>query len=66
MGFSKMTDEERKTRFEVALEIAEKAYSDYCKDENKSREQCLRFNDCIQEMIKMLDILRQEASNISH
>ena len=32
-----MSKEERKIRFDVALEIVEKVFSDYCKDSSSTR-----------------------------
>ncbi len=55
-----MTREERKVRFDVALDIVYKVYSDYCHDETNTREQCGDFNDVVQKMIQMSEVLEKE------
>lgn len=56
-----MTNEERCIRFETALEIVRNVYSDYCKDESKTREQGREFCYFVIDMAKQLAILRAEA-----
>ena len=56
-----MTNEERCIRFETALDIVRNVYSDYCKDESKTREQSKEFCYFVIDMAKQLAILRAEA-----
>ena len=56
-----MTKSERKIRFETALEIVEKVYSDYCHDTNVTRQQTSEFNDFVTDMICFLTVLENEA-----
>ena len=56
-----MTKEERKIRFDVALDIVHKIYSDYCNDADVTREQASEFNDVVQNMICFSSVLEKEA-----
>lgn len=58
-----MTNAERSIRFETALEIVQRVYSDYCNDESKTREQARAFCDFIIDMNKFSSVLRKEAEN---
>lgn len=60
-----MTKEERKIRFDAALEMVEKVYSDYCHDPNMTREQRGRFNDLVTDMNNFLTVLDDEAKEKS-
>lgn len=51
-----MSKEERKIRFDVALEIVEKVFSDYCKDSSSTRKQRQEFNDLVIGMIHFLEV----------
>lgn len=59
-----MTRDERKIRFDVALEIVQNVYSDYCKDQDMTREQCYDFNDLVVSMIHFSSRLGEEAKSI--
>ena len=56
-----MTNEERCIKFETAFDIVRNVYSDYCKDESKTREQSKEFCYFVIDMAKQLAILRAEA-----
>lgn len=56
-----MTRKERKTRFDVALDIVQKIHSDYCNDIDTTREQANEFNDVVQNMIRFSSVLQKEA-----
>ena len=56
-----MTKEERKIRFDIALEMVEKVYSDYCHDPDINREQRGKFNDLVTDMIHFSTVLDAEA-----
>lgn len=56
-----MTKAERKIRFDIALEIVEKVYIDYCHDSNVTRQRVGAFNDFVTSMIKFSTILENEA-----
>lgn len=58
-----MTDKERCIKFETAFEIVRNIYNDYCKDDNKTREQAKEFCYFVIEMAKFLAILRKEIKN---
>lgn len=59
-----MTKEERKIRFDVALEMVEKVYSDYCHDPDITREQRGKFKDLVTDMIRFSTFLDAEAEQI--
>ena len=60
-----MTPEEREIRFDVARKIVDEIYTDYCKDNSKTREQAREFCNFVcsmnnfQQKLK-LEILTQE------
>ena len=56
-----MTAAERKIRFDIALEMVQRVYNDYCHDESKTREQAYEFCCFVQEMIGFSAILGEEA-----
>lgn len=56
-----MTKEERKIRFDVALEIVQKVFTDYCKDQDVSREERHDFNDVVLDMIRFSSVLGKES-----
>lgn len=56
-----MTKTERKIRFEMALEIVEKVYKDYCSDTTVTRQQRHEFNDFVIDMIHKHEMLKNEA-----
>lgn len=56
-----MTRDERKIRFDVALEIVERVYSDYCHDDSATREQAGDFCEFVQAMIRFSSVLDKEA-----
>lgn len=58
-----MTKNERQTRFDVALEIVNGVYTDYCKDEKVTREQANEFCQLIQDMIRFSLILGGKLKN---
>ena len=58
-----MTDKERCIRFETAMDIVRDVYSDYCKDESKTREQAREFCHFVINMAKFSAILRNEDKN---
>ena len=58
-----MTKNERRIRFEFALEMVEKVYTDYCHDEAVTREQAGEFCQFVQDMIRFSTVLREEEKN---
>lgn len=56
-----MTAAERKIRFDVALEMVESIYHDYCHDESKTRAQAYNFCCLVQEMLAFAATLSGEA-----
>lgn len=56
-----MTPLERKIRFDIALEIVQSVYTDYCKDQSKNREQTGAFCDFTIDMIKFSSVLSGEV-----
>lgn len=56
-----MTPDERKIRFDIALDIADKVYTDYCHDMNVTREDARKFCDFIIDMQRFSAFLEQEA-----
>ena len=61
-----MTEAERKIRFDIALEMAQKVYNDYCHDQNKTREQAYEFCCVVQEMIRFSAVLDGEVKEAKH
>lgn len=57
-----MTADERKIRFEAALEMVEKVYNDYCRDESKTREERSKFCDFVIDMVNFSSVLKSEAT----
>jgi len=57
-----MTADERRIRFEAALEMVEKVYHDYCHDGSKTREDCGKFCDFVTDMINFSSVLKNEAA----
>lgn len=60
-----MTKEERRIRFGVAIEEAEKVYSDYCRDLELTREQVTEFLGVIQHMRRFHEVLIADAKKES-
>lgn len=56
-----MTVTERKIRFDVALEMVQRVYNDYCHDQSKTREQAYEFCCFVNDMIKLSTALGEEA-----
>lgn len=56
-----MNATERKIRFEIALEMVERIYSDYCRDQSKTREEVQNFCYVVQQMIAFTTTLDEEA-----
>ena len=56
-----MTAAERKIRFDIALEMVQRVYDDYCHDQSKTREQSYEFCCFVQDMMKFAGTLGQEA-----
>ena len=56
-----MTATERKIRFDIALEMVQRIYSDYCRDQNTTREQSYEFCCLVREMVVFADTLGEEA-----
>lgn len=56
-----MNATERKIRFEIALEMVERIYNDYCRDQSKTREETMRFCHIVQRMIIHKSTLDEEA-----
>ena len=56
-----MTPDERKIRFDVALDIANRVYTDYCQDLNVTREDAQEFCYFIIDMQRFSAFLEQEA-----
>ena len=57
-----MTADERRIRFEAALEMVEKVYHDYCHDGSKTREECGKFCDFVTNMINFSSVLKSDAT----
>ena len=58
-----MTVAERSIRFNLALEMVQRVYDDYCRDENKTREQTYEFCCLVREMAVFADTLAKEAQH---
>ena len=56
-----MTATERKIRFDIALEMVQRVYNDYCHDQSKTREQSYEFCCFVQNMIDFSATLDEEA-----
>lgn len=56
-----MTPNERKIRFDIALEQVQRIYDDYCKDRTTTREQTYEFCCLVREMIQFAEVLKNEA-----
>ena len=61
-----MTDLERKIRFDAALEQVQRVYTDYCRDENKTREQVGDFCEFVIKMVYFADKLKKEVEGNKH
>lgn len=57
-----MTAAERRIRFNIALEMVQSVYTDYCRDESKTREQSGKFCDFVVDMINFSAVLNGEAA----
>lgn len=62
-GNSMMTASERSIRFNLALEMVQRIYDDYCRDQNKTREQTYEFCCLVREMTVFADKLVKEADH---
>lgn len=56
-----MNAAERKLRFDIAREMVQKIYDDYCHDQSKTREQCYEFCCFLQDMMNFAGKLDKEA-----
>lgn len=57
-----MTATERKIRFDIALEMVQKVYGDYCRDKSKTREETYEFCCLVREMTAFADTLGKEVT----
>ena len=57
-----MTKEERRTRFEVAIEVAQSVYKDMCQDRAVRKEQVYELCQLLTEMYQFSETLKPEAS----
>lgn len=57
-----MTDVERKIRFDIAVEMVQRIYDDYCRDQSKTREQSYEFCCLVNDMITFASKLGKEAT----
>ena len=55
-----MSKEEYRIRFEIALDIIKKCFTDYCKNPNTTREEKEEFSEVIINMLKMQTILTND------
>lgn len=65
MSEQRMVRERRKIQFDVALELIEKVYSDYCKDADVTREQAYEFYGLVQDMIRFSTVLDNQIKESS-
>lgn len=56
-----MTPSERSIRFNIALEMVQRIYTDHCRDENTSREENYEFCCFVREMVRFADTLKNSA-----
>lgn len=56
-----MSASERKIRFDIALEMVQRVYDDYCHDQSKTREQSYEFCCFVQDMMKFSGTLGKEV-----